>query len=317
MFAVSDQEGSLAYIPNFRGTQRRLVWIDRDGNEEPIEAVGSANYGAPSISPDGTRLAFHIGDQANADLWLHDIGRGTTTRLTFDYSLYFFPSWAGSNDEFYYGSTGASRTARLMRYSLATGASVEAVASTPDWDGLSVSADGRFVAIWDDSENDDIYRADTSTGEVTPLLNSSYNERLPAISPDGKWIAYDSDESGRPEIYVAALPDLTSKTQVSPTGGIMPLWSRDGSELFYLNDGKLVAVSVTVEPRLSVGTPVPLFDRGPLPEGFVRRWYDVSPDGERFLFVRAEESQPSRTEIVFVQNWSQELKRRAPSSERN
>ena len=175
--------------------------------------------------------------------------------------------------------------------------------------------------------------ADTETGydiqlfnvrdrRVTPFLNSRFSETYPEISPDGHWIAYASDESGRDEVYVQPFPGPGGKWQISNEGGAEPLWSRDGRELFYRQswqqrESQVSVVDVQTGPVFSAGKPRLLFAaQGYVGMSPIRTW-DISPDGKRFLVVKMEERKSwPLTELVLVQNWFEELKRLVPSGKK-
>ena len=147
------------------------------------------------------------------------------------------------------------------------------------------------------------------------VLDTRFDERNPSISPDGRWLAYDCDESGRHEIYVQSLPDMSGKWQVTTEGGSQPLWSPDGRELFYRVENRMMAVSVETDPTLVPGNPKLLFERHYYEETTGSRNYDVSPDGQRFLMIKegdSSEDRRNRTELIVVENWFEELKRLAP-----
>ena len=147
---------------------------------------------------------------------------------------------------------------------------------------------------------------------VTPMLATTFQESYPAVSPDGRWLAYVSDESGVEEVYVRPYPDIDSgRWQVSTGGGTQPLWSRDGQELFYRSADAVMAVAVDTDPSFSVESPEVLFDGDyHLADGGPN--YDVSPDGERFLMIEQTESTATTPQIVVVLDWFEELRRLAP-----
>ena len=147
------------------------------------------------------------------------------------------------------------------------------------------------------------------------VMDTRFDERSPSISPDGRWLAYDCDESGRKEIYVQSLPDMSGKWQVTTEGGSEPLWSPDGRELFYRVENRMMAVTIETDPIFVSGNPILLFEGQYYEEPTGSRSYDVSPDGQRFLMIKEGDSaddQRNRTELIGVENWFEELKRLAP-----
>ena len=143
---------------------------------------------------------------------------------------------------------------------------------------------------------------------VTPVVQTEFNELVPMFSPDGRWLAYQSNASGRMEIYLRTFPDGGRTWQVSTEGGAQPKWNPNGRELFYRQGGKLMAVDVATDGELALGTPRALFEHSS-PESA----YDVGTDGERFIMIDASVSRAAPTELILVQNWTEELKRLVPS----
>jgi dipeptidyl aminopeptidase/acylaminoacyl peptidase len=180
----------------------------------------------------------------------------------------------------------------------------------------SWSADGKTIALTEDRPDTgtDIYILDVPSGRVTPFLNSKFNESYPDFSPDGRWLAYSSDESGRFEVYVRSFPAPDVKHLVSAEGGGEPLWARDGKRLFYRWQDQVWVVDVRTEGRFATSKPRLLFDRPGYGDGFPIRNYDISLDSQRFLMVKLEQREPTPvTEMVLVQNWFEELQRLAPA----
>jgi len=181
---------------------------------------------------------------------------------------------------------------------------------------MSFAPDGRNLVI---TEGGNIHLVPMDGNrQATPLVQTPFNEGLGEISADGRWLAYQSDESGQYQIYVRPFPDVNSgRWQVSPGGGTKPVWARSGRELFYLDaNGALTAVSIQTTPTLSAGNPTKLFDTR-YPSAFNARSYDVSPDGQRFLMIKDTQAPEQATNsapasIIVVLNWHEELKARLP-----
>jgi hypothetical protein len=160
----------------------------------------------------------------------------------------------------------------------------------------------------------DIWVLRLSDHKAQPFLQSRFNESAPCFSPDGRWLAYVSDESGRIEVYVQPYPGPGGKWQISTEGGTEPVWNPNGKELFYRSGNKMMAVDVTTQPSFSAGKPKMLFEGQYLPTPVTYPDYDVSPDGQRFLMLKpVEQSATAPTQINVVQNWFEELKRRVPT----
>jgi serine/threonine-protein kinase len=301
------------------GRTQSTVWVDRKGKEEPISAPPNA-YNHPRISPDGTRIALSLVTDGNADVWIWDLVRKTLTRLTFNKEPDAFPLWTadGRRIAFHNAQRGV-----FWKAADGTGQD-ELIGSVPDRDlyPSSWSGDGKALVFSEGAgANDDIgILSMESDHKYRPLLREKHEERNPQISPNGRWMAYTSDESGRSEIYVRAFPEVDKggRWQVSSSGGEHPLWSRNGRELFYRNGDTVMGVSVKTDPAFSLETPQVLFKgtyRFVQDEDFS---WDISPDGRRFLMIKelTDNAQtpagasPRRINIVL--NWFEELKQRVP-----
>jgi serine/threonine-protein kinase len=312
-------DGTLFYITGgAQGVvQRSLVWVDRQGREEAIETPLRA-YTFPRLSPDGRQVALDIRDQ-ESDIWILDLGRNVLRRLTFDPGVDGIPAWTpdgsrvlfnsqvggGARELFWQSADGRGKAERLIQ-----SAFTESV--------TSVTKDGRQAVLYETAASRDIKLLSLDDGhEIRPLIATPSDERNGDLSPDNRWLAYDSNESGQFEVYVRPFPDVNSgRWQVSSGGGSRPLWSRDGRELFYLGpNSALMSVPVNAGPAWSAGTAIRLF-QGPYFAGApdqTARTYDVTPDGKRFLMIRSAAAGEQASEsLVVVQNWSEELKRRVP-----
>ena len=313
-FGLSPQ-GSLVYVSASGGAQaveRRLMWVNRNGTEQSLAAPARA-YLSPRISPDGRRLAVEIDD----DVWLFDFSLETLTRLTFE-GANSNPSWtpdgkrivfqSGQNILFWQMADGSGGREPLISSKLPqTGDS---------WSPDSWSPDGQLLAFTElnSTTGRDISVLRLNDRTRQPFLRTPSNESAPRFSPDGRWLAYVSDESGRYEVYVQPYPGPGGKRQISTEGGTEPLWNRNGREVFFRGGNKMMAVEVTSVPSFTVGSPRILFDAhqympptGPYSYPFPN--YDVSPDGQRFLMITKE----SKPQINVVVNWVEELNRRVSS----
>ena len=309
--------GSLAYVPGSAiSTEGVLAWTDRKGSIEGLNAP-VRDYIEPHLSPDGQRVAVTIGPGSNTDVWVYDIPHGTLTRLTFD-GHDIAPVWSPDGKRIAYAANRTGGWEILSKLADGSGAE-ESLIAGQDWFQItgSWSPDGKYLAYMPVSPETgtDIWVLPLAGDRKPwPFAQAKFNERQPRFSPDGHWIAYTSDESGRTEIYVQPFPGPGGKWQVSTEGGNWPVWAHDGRELFYLNGNKIMSVSITTHPSFGASTPRFLAEASPLlPARFANAAYDLSPDGQRFLFVRAKE-QNAPGEIRLVLNWSEELKRLAPSA---
>ena len=315
-FTVSET-GALVYIPGEIGEpERTLMWVDRGGNATPLAEMRRA-YQRPRLSPDGKRLAVMIGSGVEADVWLLDTGRGVLTRMTFEGGVR--PIWTPDGTRIVFASTRVGGNFDVF-WKLANGSGAaeqltEGAYRIPD----SISPDGKFLLFRQMNRET---RADIGVTsfeeerEPEILVGTPYRELHATISPDGRWFAYTSNESGRPEVYVQSFPELEGKWQVSAEGGGEPVWSRDGKELFYRSGDKMMAVRIATEPELAAERPVVLFEGAyELSTGGVTTNYDVAPDG-RFVMIRSEQdSRSTEQQINVVLNWFEELTARVPTDE--
>jgi len=311
------ENGTLTYTDSSRSETRTLVWRDREGNL--IEALGQPQDAMrwPSLSPDGLRVAVISSESGNQDVWVHDLVRSTKTRLTFNSTTNVQPVWSPSGRDLLYESRQGRASRIETKPADGTGEAVVLVESARILPNPAWSPDGRYVVYQDNNPegaNDIHYlelQSDGTPSEPVAFLSTPARERVPKVSPNGRFLAYLSNESGRDEVYVRPFPSGAGRWQVSVDGGTQPLWSRDGSELFFVHDGALFTVAVGVEPTLTLGQPQRLFASEDLLTPFVSLTYDVSVDAQRFLTVAplADESALPPA-IRIVQNWYEEFRDR-------
>ena len=293
--ATVSSTGSLLFAPNATGASR-LVWVSRDGAEQPLNDVPRA-YRHPRLSPDGRRLVV----RASGDLWLQDLARGTFARLTSLGTVDGFIAWMPDAARVVFRTSTAIRTLDVDG-----GGRSAVVASTSAADyPNSVSPDGRTLAFVRMASTGDLH-ALSLNGERAPvaIVQTPAYEAGAQFSPDGRWIAYVSDESGQLQVYVRPYPSLDRKWQISTDGGTQVLWNRNGRELFYRAGNKLIAVEISTTPQLTLSRPRLLFERRYAVGTVTFANYDVAPDGRRFLMVR-DESGSGRLNVVL--NWASEL----------
>jgi serine/threonine-protein kinase len=315
-YAVSDS-GYLAYAPgNVRRLDRRLVWVDRAGHVEQLP-LSARPYTNVTLSPDGTQAAIQI-DENTLNIWIYDFSRATLTPLnTGANGSSQAPVWTPDGARIVYRGTRAGF--RNLFWSVVDRSTKEERLTTRENTSQtpgSWSPDGRTLAF---SEIDLATGEDISLLHLDgdrkpqPLMASEFSEANPKLSPNGRWLAYESDESGRREIYLQSFPPPGRKWQISTEGGDEPVWSRDGRELFYTNGDKLMSVAILTQPTLSVGSPRLLFEGRYARSQTGSAAYDVSPDGQRFLRAQMIEPDPPNNQINVVINWFAELKRLAPA----
>jgi serine/threonine-protein kinase len=334
--AISDS-GTLAYVPQpavgagaggTASSGRTLVWVDRQGKEEPLGAAPDA-YSEVKISPDGSKVALTISAAGNQDIWTWDIPHKTPTKLTFDKAEDSFPIWTpdGKRIVFY---SGRSRALGGIYWKSADGIGEEELLGSHANRLIypySFSRDGKNLGIHELSLSplgfDIGLLSMEGKREMKELLQEKHGEAEPQISPDGRYMAYQSDESGKGEIYVRSFPDVTKgKWQVSSGGGNSPRWSPNGRELFYRSVDATMAVEVETEPTFKRGNPKILF-RGAHWSAAIQKItltaWDIHPDGKRFLMIKPPGSAAAaptatvpRPKINIVVNWFEELKQRVP-----
>jgi serine/threonine-protein kinase len=319
MQAAIAANGTLVYLPGGPESAigRRLVWVDRAGNEEPI-AAPPRPYLYPRLSPDGQRLVVASQD-LEQDLWMWDIERATLSRLTFDPAQDIIPTWMPDGRRLLFGSARAGARNIYEQAADGSGVAQRLYVSENFQDATSVSPDGTRIVVNEVTPNqgrDMRLLTLTPTPRIEPLVETRFEERGGILSPDGRWLAYESDSSGRFEIYVRPFPAIgDGQWQVSTAGGVHALWSRSGRELFYRAlDGTVLSVPVNAQTATwSAGMPVVLF-KGNYLGANVSRQYDVTPDGQRFVMLKESgERADTQRVIVVVQNWFEELRRLAPT----
>jgi serine/threonine-protein kinase len=320
-FAIS-RNGTLLYEPGGvggGGPQRSLVWVNRQGKEEPISAP-LRPYLQLRLSPDGTRIALQIGDQEN-DIWIWDLMRQTPTRLTFDPGVDQYPVWTPDSSRIIFTSDRNGVTGNLYWQAADnTGTAERLTMSTNLQRATSISPDGKYVVFIDQtvgSGNDIGLLTMDDKKSTSQLVHTPFREFNGELSPDGRWLAYESNENGNNEVYVRPFPKVNSgHWQISNSGGSHPVWARNSRELFYEgSDARLMVVPYqTSGQNFTPGSPSKVLDI-PVFNPNAGHTYDVSPDGQRFLMIR-DKSVPEQTptgtpdSMIVVLNWTEELKAR-------
>lgn len=302
--------GTLAFHQGFGAGLSRLVWADRSGKE--LGMVGApADYHHPTVSHDGTKVAVSVTDPANrrSDIWIHDLRRGTTSRLTVDPADERSPVWSPDDKVIAYTSNRSGAGDIFTRRSSGVGGE-ETLYVNSEWTipmhwslaaGALLLQENRPGTGWD------IWLYPLADKKPRILLQTQFNEVAPEISPNGKWLLYQSNDSNRPQIYVQDLTGDGGKWPISPGRGVSPRWSSSGSEIFYWDENdQLVAVPVESSPEFRAGVPQPLFKEALKTAPGMQ--YDVAPDGKRFL-LNVPNEQTEAVPITIVQNWTRMLER--------
>ena len=306
---------------------RTLTWVDRQGGEEPVGAPARPYASRRlQLSPDGSRLVTDIDDSDGNDIWVWDFSRRTLTRLTFGDGQNWWPIWSHDGRQILFSSSGPAEKPGLARVAAdGTGSVTRFNPSTQQQFPQTVTPDGRTL----------VFRTQTGAtgpGDLhsvaidgatpsNPLFETPFIERNAALSPDGRWLAFDSNRSGRFEVYVRPFPNVDGgQWQISGEGGAGPIWARSGRELFYVaGDATMMSVSVRTDSEFVPAVPVRLFDASPYyyvgagPGGT----YDISPDGRRFLMVKnlpATEQPDQEPRLAATTNWIAEMERRLGAS---
>jgi serine/threonine-protein kinase len=325
-FSVS-RNGTLIYVPaaNVRGavgvgnqSDRSLVWVDRQGHEDPIDAPARP-YVYARLSPDGTRVALDVRDQ-DADIWIWNLERGGLSRLTNTRVLETSPLWTPDSRRIVYGSQRDGSANLYWQSADGSGSAERLTTSSNNQVPTGVSADGRDVLYYEAMPQTDldvmVMHLDGQRRSDT-VLGTTFRETNAVFSPNNRWIAYESNESGSFDVYVRPFPDVNrQRVQISTSGGHQPLWAHSGRELFYLNErNELMVTAVEAIDSLKAGVPVKVlgakyFGGG---GGAGARTYDVSRDDRRFLMIKGPPDDigaQAPKDMVVIVNWVEELKER-------
>jgi Tol biopolymer transport system component len=313
-------DGTLIFGFVERGALTRLVWMDRAGKIVSNIQSEALPFQLPSLrlSPDGKQLVQATRESAKTDYWIVNLARGTRTRLTSaNSSRGWFCEWTPDGKNVLYSSRDASTDYTVMlKAPDGTGEAKELLKAKE----ASFSLDGKFI-IYAASEPErgqqgwDLWYVGTEPGaKPLPFLVTPKDERYAEFSPDGNYVAYASNESGRYEVYVKPFPSGEGISRVSIDGGSLPRWSPRGDELFYVWGDDIMVVHVQTKPKLVLGQPQKLFSRRPIAadraEGLYDS-YDVSADGQRFVMLQSDEQQTSTSQkLTIIQNWFAEFKDR-------
>lgn len=318
VFASSDfhvsRSGTLVYLTGTSGNERELIWVGRDGRIEQVDPSWRGTFNSPSLAPDGNKVTVSMSTPTQSDIWVKQLDRGPALKLTFEGSDNIYPVWTADGRSITYQSNASTPIGIWTKRADGSAQALLQMHAKLDLSGMTWSRDGKWL-VYRTSINvagaGDLFAIRPGIDSVpTVLLATPFGEVDPALSPDGKWLAYSSNETGRFEVYVVPFPEVrAAKWPISTSGATQPAWSHSGRELFFRSGGNLMSVPVQTAPTFSAGAATPLFATSTFLSNVNRRQYDVAPGDNRFIFIRSIGAQ-AVNELVFVDNWFDELKRK-------
>jgi len=302
-----------AMVTSRGGAQGTLVWMSLDGRTTPV-AQQARRYAYPRLSPDGRRIAVVVDDNGKSDVWIYDLALGTFSRLTSAETV-TFAEWSADGSHVYFTAAGKEARGAVWSQRASGGSPAEKLFETPWPSPLATMApDGKALLTTSYHETTwDVFHIVLDSGQVPRgYLTTAAEEGGPAFSPDGKWVALESDESGSREVYVRSFPEPSSKVQVSVAGGTEPAWSADGRRLYYRAGNLLLAARVTLTPSFSLMGRDTILTSTPIAASyFFAANYAVTRDGRRFLAILPDRND---FQLVVSPNWITELRRRVAES---
>ena len=310
---ADSRDGTLVYLPK-SDPDKTLEWVNRQGEVIRALEAPAGEYMAPRLSPDGQYVAVENLSRQDYNVRIQvyntEPNSGSLIPLAME-GHNSFPAWSPDGKEIAFRSRRSEGSGIFCRAADASTPAELRVPNTPSGAKLepySWSREGNLLACM---SRGGVLIVDMGTlDKRRPFLNTGHRKSNPAFSPDGRWLAYSSKESGQPEVYLQECINGGQLKPVSSGGGKGPVWSRDGRELFYLSDRDMMVVKITTEPRLSIGTPEKLFTNSYVGADNLHTHYDISPDGNRFLMIKRKDNPIAQ--LICVQNWFEELNRLVP-----
>jgi eukaryotic-like serine/threonine-protein kinase len=309
-YAVS-QNGSLVYAAGIETTPHRtLAWVSRDGKVDPLP-VPEHGFEHPRLSPNGNYIALTIRGEGDTDIWLYDLRSAALSRFTTGAGEDESPVWTPDSLSLTFSASRAGKPRQTLISPIDRSRPEEELFSSTRHQHLGGwTPDGQTLVSEEVDESWTLY-VSRRGGTGTPLATTPFQEQGVTVSRDGKWIAYSSNESGPPQVFVQAFPGPGARLQISTDGGTEARWSPASNELFYRNGDKMMMVTYTTTPQFTASPPKPLFTLKMARMGWAQANYDVSRDGKRFLVVQGDEDQLP-TELQLITNWFEELKGLTP-----
>jgi eukaryotic-like serine/threonine-protein kinase len=303
-------KGSLAVQTGKGADNSQLIWFDRNGRQ--VGAVGKpAVFANPAMSPDGRRVVVDQTDSNGryVNIWIHELANEAATHLTFSSAADQLSIWSPDGKHIVFGSNQKFHFTLYQKNSDGSGSEQEiadlGAQEQGPWDW---SHDGKYLLAM---KNAELWYLSVPNWQAKPFLQAKWTFRNAQFSPDGRWVAYSTNETGNWEVYVSPFPNASSKWQVSRGGGEEPRWRRDGKELFYLSgEGKMMAVPVKTGTSFEAGPPVTLFQthtRQPISVMDVFS-YDVTGDGQKFL-INTKVDEPNAAPLSIILNWASEMEK--------
>jgi len=304
-------DGTLVHVKGSGSRMTQLVLTDRDGKVLGPIGPPQEQWPFPQLSPDGRFVAIAAKENEVDDIWIHDIERGTRTRMSAGTVPYAVPVWSPDGKRILYGTGSGDPLTLTLKAADGTG---EAKTLGTGWAG-AFSADGKTIVFADsdkDTEWDLWYLPADGDGQRVSFLKQPGNQIWPRLSPDGRYLAYVSDEDGTREVYLKRFPGGEGKWQVSVGGGTWPRFSHDGRRLYYVQEDTLMEVDVDAGTELHLGAPRAVFERRALAWRLIFDWppgFDVSAHEDRFVISQPVGDQPETGGIVVTENWVAEFAR--------
>jgi Tol biopolymer transport system component len=302
MSVSASSNGVLVYRAG-QGETGQLTWMDRTG--KTLGLVGApATINGFSISPDGKRVAISRGSTLESEIWLHELDRNTETRFTMT-PPNTMPSWSSDGRRVLYSGVRVGGFDLFQKEANGSGQEEMILKGGPSKAPFQWSPNSKYVLYNQRTFKNELWMLPYPNGKPVPFRESRFNDTLAKVSPDGRWIAYSSDDTGRYEVYVQPFPAGSGRWKVSTAGGSQPRWSPDGKQIFYVASRQLMAVQVKAGSSFETGAPTALFQAHFFDPGFRSSFdhqYDISPDGKRFL-VNVSTGDASEQPLNVTVNW--------------